>query len=379
MTQVERPGDREGGMSPEQSGSSPGQSGSSPEQSGSSEDREELARSAFSFGGGEGPAYFGPDTPRDGAAAKRSTIRESPGGPRAGRRRARLLCGALALVCAGAAIVLLGGGSGGSSGTGAGGVPSTGPGSVSLARAAYVTTRAPGFQYAMSISGTLGEQSFSVAGEGAMNERTLEGSMSFSVGGQKLSELIKNPYVYVGVPAGASSSVTGGKPWIRANVAGYVQALGGPNPFESSSGRPAQMLSMLDASGSVTTVGTEDVRGVATTHYHALVDIARYVATAPSSQRAALNQYIKSLEQLTGSSSLPVDVWVDAQGRVRRFAMALQACTSDGTMHETLSMDFYDFGPQPVVQVPAESEVTDLSSTLDSQAAKVRAQLGCSR
>ncbi|HTA12396.1 MAG TPA: hypothetical protein VK765_03165 [Solirubrobacteraceae bacterium] len=354
----------------------------SPEQSGSSDDRVDRPRSAFSFGGGEGAAYSGPDAFQGGAGAKRSAPgRQTPGGGRrGGRRRAPLLAGVLALlVCAGAAIVVFGGGSGASSGSGGGGVSSTGSAPVSLARAAYVTSRAPGFEYAMSIGGTLDEQSFSVDGEGAINERTLEGTLSMDVHGQKLSELIKNPYVYVSVPAGAGSSVTGGKPWIRANLAGYTQALGDPNPFEANQGRPAQMLTMLDASGNVTTLGTEDVRGVASTHYHALVDLARYAADAPSAQRAALRGSAQELEQITGSSSLPVDVWVDAQGRVRRFSMAIQACTSHGTLHETVSMDFYDFGPQPVVQAPAESEVTDLSSTLDGQAAQVRAQLGCSR
>jgi hypothetical protein len=359
-------------MSPEQSGSS----------GGPSDDGADRPHSAFSFGGGEGVAYFGSDAPGRGTGAKRSAPgRQTPGGGRrGGRRRAPLLVGVLALlVCAGAAIAVFGGGSGASSGSGGGGVSSTGFVPGTLARAAYVTSRVPGFQYSMSISGTFGEQSFSAEGEGAMNERTLEGSMSFDVGGQKLSELIKNPYVYVSVPTGASASVTGGKAWIRANLAGYTQALGAPNPFESSEGRPMQTLSMLDASGNVTTLGTEDVRGVTTTHYHALVDVAHYAATAPPAQRAALRQYTQSLEQITGSSSLPVDVWLDAQGRVRRFSMAIQVCTSHGTLHETLSMDYYDFGPQPVVQAPAEAEVTDLSSTLDGQAAQVRAQLGCSR
>jgi hypothetical protein len=241
-----------------------------------------------------------------------------------------------------------------------------------------VTSRAPGFEFSTSISGALGEQSFSIDAEGTMNERTLEGTLSMDVGGHKLSELIKNPYIYVGLPAGASSSVTGGKAWIKANLTGYTQALGEPSPFENEDGRPAQTLTMLDASGNATTVGSEDVRGVATTHYHALVDLARYADDAPPAQRASLQRYAQSFEQITGSSSLPVDVWVDAQGRVRRFSMAIQACTSHGTLHETVSMDLYDFGPQPAVQVPGESEVTDLSSTLDNQAAQVRAQLGCS-
>jgi hypothetical protein len=273
------------------------------------------------------------------------------------------------LACAGAAIVLLAGGSGGA---GAGGVPSAGSASVSLARAAYVTSQAPGFRFQMNVSAKFGEHDLQLTGEGAMDERSLEGSVSMSVEGQKLTELIKNPYAYIQLPSGAAA-VGEGKPWVRANLNAYTQALGAPSPFQGDTSRPAQTLGVLDASGDVTKVGGEDVRGVATTHYHAQVDTAHL---ASSASPADASRYAEVLEKLTGSDSLPVDVWIDAQGRVRRFSLALQAHTPGGPLDETVSMELFDFGPQPAITVPSEAEVTDITGALASQASGALQQLG---
>jgi hypothetical protein len=345
-----------------------------PQESDSGDSREDRASSAFSFGGGESPAYFGPDAPKRSGDARRATAgRGAPHGQGAGRHRAPLLAGLLALlVCAGAAIALLGGRAGGSSGASGGGAPIAGPAPV-LARAAYVTSQAPGFQYSVSIAGTFAEHSFSVEGEGAIDERTLEGSASMTVEGQKLTEVIKNPYAYIRLPPVAGAAIADGKPWVRANLDAYTQALGAPSPFQGDTGRPAQTLSVLDSGGHVTKVGSEDVRGVASTHYRALLDVAHVDSAAAP---AAARRYAEALDKLTGASSLPVDVWVDAQGRVRRFSLGLQAHTPVGAVDETVSMELFDFGPQPQVVVPAESEVTDITGAVASQASSALQQLG---
>lgn len=313
----------------------------------------DAARSAFSFGG-EDLGNIEAPTAAPGARAPR-------------RLRARgaavSLAGlALALV---AVIAATRGGSGG--GTAATGAPTP------LSRAAYVTSQARGFEFQLSIDAALGEHDFTIDAEGAMDERTLEGTMHMQVEGQELNEVIKNPYVYVHLPA----AVAGAKSWVRANLRSYTQSIGAPDPFSQGNSSPTQMLKLLGAGGQVSSLGNETVRGVNTTRYHALVDFTSYAAQVPAGERAAMQRYAQVLQRITGSSSLPIDVWIDAQQRVRRFSTTVEVCTPDGPLSETVSMELFNYGHEPVVVTPAESEVTDVSGKLDSQASQAISQLSC--
>jgi hypothetical protein len=344
---------------------------STPESPGAEQPR--APRSAFSFGG-EQAGYLGPDGVSSGGSARPGS--DAPpargrgaGAPRRGRRQARLLVGvaALAAVAVAAVVGLTGGG--GSSGSSAGS-PS------SLARAAYVTSSTPGVQFRFTVTGSVAGHSVSLQSHGSIDEATLEGTEAIEVEGQRLEEVIKKPYVYLHLPSDAIA-LFGGKAWARTNLGDYTRSLGAPNPFQQNGAIPTQMLRMLGASGTVSSLGGEQVEGVETTHYHALVDFARYATEAPAAQRGALQTYAHTLARLTGTSALPVDVWVDRQGRVRRFSTEVQACTSAGTLHEQMTMDLYGFGPQQPVTVPAPSEVTDLTGTLDAKTAQALSQVGC--
>jgi hypothetical protein len=81
--------------------------------------------------------------------------------------------------------------------------------------------------------------------------------------------------------------------------------------------RIASHRSFLKAAGQVGTVGQQEIRGVATTHYHATVDIARYAAELAPSDGAKAKREQAMLERMTGSSTIPMDVWIDSAKRAR--------------------------------------------------------------
>lgn len=245
-----------------------------------------------------------------------------------------------------------------------------------MAQAAYATAQAPGFQFDMTISGDVGQNNFAVSAEGTFDERELEGTMSLQIGGQSINEIVKNPYTYMQLPGG-DTSLTGGKTWSRVNLDSFTQALGVGGSLGQGGASPTRMLDMLKASGQASAVGSESIRGVATTHYHALVDLNNYAAIVSPSQRADAQNDAQELQRITGSSSLPVDVWVDSQQRVRRFATELDVCTPQGKLDETVAMDIYNYGPQPPVNVPAPSEVDDITGALAPLESQAAAQLGC--
>ena len=244
-------------------------------------------------------------------------------------------------------------------------------------RAADVTASGPGYRFTLSSQASVGGRSAAFTADGSIDERLRQGTLTMRLGTLDVSEIESGPYIYVRVPQTAGSLAPGTRPWVRADIYTFTQALSGSNPIAGDTSSPTQLLQILRSGGPVSVVGTQDVRGVPTTRYHALIDFERYASTLAAGQRPGAQAYASELRRITGSSSLPVDVWVDGAQRIRRFQTQLRLCTPQGTLTDAISMDLYDYGPQPVVTAPAPSQATDITQALRSRVAQTLAQLSC--
>jgi hypothetical protein len=277
-------------------------------------------------------------------------------------------CSALALAAAGCG----GAGHGSASSTS----PSGGVYLAAIAKAADVTGQVPGYKFELTSSTSFAGQSFSVHGTGSIDDRGRQGSISMQVEGKTLSEIISRPYVYVEVPSGSGGSLAGDKPWLRTDIGTFTESFGGSS-LGSSSADPTQTLSFLKAAGTVAKLGVENVRGVPATHYHATVELARYPPTVKGGDRAAASRYVQTVKRITGSDTLPIDVWIDSQSHVRRIALSLRLCSPQGKIDESLDMTLYDYGPQPAVEPPPASQVADIGRRLGAEAEKNLQKLHC--
>jgi hypothetical protein len=244
-----------------------------------------------------------------------------------------------------------------------------------VTRAAYATDRIPGYKFSLKVATQLAGESSTVEGNGTINDRGSEGTASLQAEGKTINEVIAKPYLYVSVPGTADSSVTHGKPWVRADLSTFSQSYGS-GTIGAGSSNPTEVLSYLKAAGTVTRSGEEQVRGVTSTHYHALIDLTHFAARVPAGRRAAAQKAGKLFERITGATTLPMDVWIGA-GRITRVGLTYSLCAPQGRLQEALSMDLYDYGRQPVVSPPPASQVTDIGATLKSEVAKSLAQFGC--
>lgn len=163
---------------------------------------------------------------------------------------------------------------------------------------------------------------------------------------------------------------TNGK-WIKVDDQETADSLGTDTSFDAD-----EMLKMLKGTSSsgVTDRGSATVRGVQTTHYSAQLDIAKLAAIEGNSFE---DSDVQSMMKDTGMSSLPIDLYIDAQGRVRRFGMSMtmkdtpsaapsSSDDSDVPMSGTFSMtmDFFNFGTPVNIAAPPASEITDGSKLL---------------
>jgi hypothetical protein len=201
-----------------------------------------------------------------------------------------------------------------------------------------------------------------VAGELHMNMNAAGTSLT-------MDERIIGTTIYMRSPL-LTRQIPGAKPWLKFDLAKLGKSMGvnfGAILNSSSTSDPTQSLTYLEASSnSIQNLGTQQIDGVTTTHYHAVVDMRKAMkllaARAPAGQRAAVRSTYQHLIDQTGVITYPMDVWVDDQGLVRQMHMQMPMPNSGESMDMTMKLS--DFGAPVKVSAPPASQVTDLLKLL---------------
>jgi hypothetical protein len=138
-----------------------------------------------------------------------------------------------------------------------------------------------------------------------------------------------------------------------------------------------QLGYLQGTSDSVEEVGTEEVRGSPATHYRATMDLEKAAQQQGADQNAQLRQIYDKIEQQLGSSTLPMDVWLDGQGRVVRLEMNMPMPVPGGASSQEansqgqigITEEFYDFGTPVSVEAPPEDQTADINDLISAQQA----------
>jgi hypothetical protein len=181
--------------------------------------------------------------------------------------------------------------------------------------------------------------------------------------GWQLETVQDGDVAYVRLPA-VADQLPEGKTWIRG-TAGDVKAGGFDfkelDPFARND--PRDVLEALRGlSGDIETVGTEDLRGVETTHYRARLDPAALAkqATARNADAASL---FDRLAGQSGVTEIPLDIWIDGNGLVRKLTVDVDASdAAAGAGKVSLAFELWDYGEPVEIDVPAASQVADASA-----------------
>jgi hypothetical protein len=169
--------------------------------------------------------------------------------------------------------------------------------------------------------------------------------------------------------AGVIGALSGGKQWVSVEVnrlaqSGYGAPLGALGV--GTTANPADQLGYLRAISDTTRlVGPEQIDGVATTHYAGAVDLD----TVPGASDPATKPGIDRLKSQLGSNLLPVDVWVDGGGKLKRVGQTVTVKATPeapaGTpTTTTTTLTFSDVGSAPAVVPPPADQVADISALL---------------
>ncbi|GAC1317686.1 MAG: hypothetical protein NVSMB12_15800 [Acidimicrobiales bacterium] len=174
-------------------------------------------------------------------------------------------------------------------------------------------------------------------------------------------------WVQASGPAGGMPGTTAAAPWLSGSPAALARTAGARvGPLTTVLVRPGlgTALAFLRGATKALRYGGEEVRGVNTFRYSFVVDLVAAAAASPPEQRPALEAAAAAI----GPLRWPADVWLDAQGRVRRLQMAenptLRSTTTkpnlllteDGNYLALTNITFVDLGAPVTVQPPAAAE-----------------------
>ncbi len=235
-----------------------------------------------------------------------------------------------------------------------------------IAEAAAHTQEQPGSRIAMrGIYSLPGDKSMTMHGSGVYNARTgrsrlamelavpgVAAPLHFDAVGEK-----RMIYMRSSVFAG---ELPRGDRWLAVQVGLGRSA---QTSLASNSGSEGQLEMLGAVGGEVEDLGEETVRGVATTRYRGSVDLHRYAELLREEGKAT---GAREYEQLAKSmpAPIPVEAWLDGGGLVRRMRMVMDIPVAAGapTVKMDLTMEFFDFGIAPEIDLPAASETFDPAS-----------------
>jgi hypothetical protein len=210
-------------------------------------------------------------------------------------------------------------------------------------------------------------ETITISGSGAMafDDKMADLTLSVPQAGTFAIRVI-SPEVYIEVPAPLRSKLPGDKQWLSLNANTVARSKLGASlsQLSRSSGMPTQTLAYLQgvSTHGVTEVGRTTIRGTATTQYKVTVNLTKMVAHKSAQAQAA----VKKLELVLHRSTLPVQVWMDAEGRARQVRVQVPVPSPSGSSTSpttggtvTATIDFYDFGTPVHVTAPPAGDVYD--------------------
>lgn len=182
-------------------------------------------------------------------------------------------------------------------------------------------------------------------GEFADQGRSLRVEMDLGSSAGVIEQVIVDGVAYVEVPGVGCQSVDMGE---------MYDSLAGSS---STAMDPSSFLDQLRAvDGDVEEVGTLDVRGVATTRLSAAYSVRESLAALPEDQAEALEELYAELPSSYLDAQQQVDVFVDADGLLRRMQLASPSVDLQGVAlpASTTILDYFDFDADISIDAPTD-------------------------
>ena len=247
------------------------------------------------------------------------------------------------------------------------------PEAIADAAKATVATGGSRIHLDGEISGPEGD--FTMTGDGVMDAAGRRARIEYAFSGVpglegEMQQVMDGYVMYMRMPA-FEAELPDGKSWIRMDLREATKEMGlDIAQFGGAGGSDAtRTLDHLRATGDVEKEGEEEVRGVKTTHYRAVVDLRKYPELVPASEREEAERGIENLIEMTGEEEIPTDVWIDDDNLIRRMRQQMEMrIPGAGSIEMDMSFELFDFGRRVAIEPPPADDVQDVTDLAAEQA-----------
>jgi hypothetical protein len=138
--------------------------------------------------------------------------------------------------------------------------------------------------------------------------------------------------------------------WVLIELPEELLEIAGSTAETGAVASPAQQLAALeDGLSDVEEVGEDEVRGLPTTHLSATYELPD----------EALEAFDDLLPDADPPGEMPVDVWVDGEGLIRRYESVNEISFSSGgqdvDLRTSTVIEYFDFGAEVSIEVPEDA------------------------
>ena len=251
----------------------------------------------------------------------------------------------------------------------------------------------------MSMDLTIKGQAVTMRGTGAFDQVNKRGQLDFdlkdfaklsgpslppsvaSAFDQPMTVILDGTVEYIRFPLLSQSPVSGGKEWLKIDLAAANSSLGdllGSGSGGTFGSDPTSFLQFLEGTGKIAKVGDEDVRDVATTHFSGSYTLKDALDSLPADRRDKVEKAFTGLglSDAARDQEIPFDAWVDNDGLIRRLRITVDPSTfttqtSTPVGKVTITMELFDFGAPVDITIPSDDDVRDVSNLVSSGSSQV--------
>ncbi|MEV7126953.1 hypothetical protein [Streptomyces sp. NPDC093260] len=206
-------------------------------------------------------------------------------------------------------------------------------------------------------------QKVTAYGDGVVDLENGASRMTVTSQGSRIEQRVVDGTLYQKPSGSQRAGLPGGKSWMRVDLERLARSGSAGRTRASDPAEPIGYVKDVRAAD-VTRVGEETVDGTAVTRYRVKVPVSA-LAKGGAAQAAELSHQL-------GSATLPVDLWLDGQGRMRqeRVRMSLKPLAQrapgreDTRVTSTTVLKFSDFGTDVNVTPPPAADSADVTDRL---------------
>ena len=223
------------------------------------------------------------------------------------------------------------------------------------------------FEMAITAQG----QTIEATGEGEFSDDPLQAHVTYDftnmpgvAGGFEMEMILDGSVMYMRSPMLSQSSGLD-TDWISMDLEELAPGFSDLASLSQGQNDPTAQLEYLRGISDAEEIGTEQVAGVETTHYSGTVDLDAAYDRLPDDARVELKQAIAQARKQFGHGAMPVDVWIDGDGLLRRMTISLESGGNSAVdFGMEMTMEIPEYGIAMDLPIPKDGDVTDVSDLL---------------